>query len=235
MGKKEELTEEQPRKRSVKLRLVVFGLKLGVTLAVCLGVAHLAHQTFEVLSAHAMRAREMLLERVTITKVVTEYREIDDATLGDIIAKTSKDHGVDPLVMAVLAEKESRGGEALYRFEPGKFDELRGSKSYRNMPTDEVRMIASSHGVFHIMGYSARQYCDLAWHRLYDPWTSARCAAKIVKKHQKDTEHIKAPSARVREVFRRYNGTGDMADRYADDAMNRLAGILYDRVAKAKS
>jgi hypothetical protein len=95
-------------------------------------------------------------------------------------------------------------------------------------------MIASSHGVFHVMGYSARNYCKLDWHRLYDPWISARCAATIVKRLYKDTEHVKQPSARVREVFRRYNGSGDLAERYADDAMNRLAGILYDRVARPK-
>lgn len=81
------------------------------------------------------------------------------------------------------------------------------------------------------MGYSALDYCSLHWSQLYNPWISAKCAATIVARHYSDTSHLRDPSAQVREVFKRFNGTGDAAERYADDAMGRLAAILYKRVA----
>lgn len=232
MGRDIQVEEYIPKRRSVKLRLFFFGLKVTAVIGVCLGITHVTTKALEVATARAMEAKEAVLEKVTVVRTVTEYREIDNATLGEIIVKTAKEYNVDPLILTVLAEKESSGGEKLYRFEPGKFDELRSSAKYKGLSTDELRMIASSHGIFHVMGYSAQQYCSLPWHRLYDPWSSAKCAATIVSKLYKDTETIRAPSARVREVFRRYNGAGELAERYADDAMNRLAGILYDRVAK---
>lgn len=230
-----QIEEYIPRRRSKKVKCFFFALKIGGVIGVCLGIAHITNVVVEVATARAMEAKEAVIERVTVVKTVTEYREIDDATLGDIIVKTSLEYKVDPLVLTVLAEKESRGGEALYRFEPAKYQELSGRKEYKHLSSDELRMVASSHGVFHVMGYSAKAYCNMPWHRLYDAWASARCAATIVSKLYKDTEDVKTPSARVREVFRRYNGAGENAERYADDAMNRLAGILYDRVTRPKA
>ncbi len=236
MGQEIEI-EEEPQGRGWKLTIVIFAIKLAVVLGVCLGVAHLANQAFDVASARAVQAKDAFLEKVTVVKTVTEYREIDDATLGDIIAKTAKEFGVDPLIMTVLAEKESRGGDegSLYAFEPEKFEELRSNPKYRNVSTNELRMIASSHGAFHVMGYSAKDLCNMHWSRLYDAWSAAKCAATVVQKKSKEIGEIKDSSLRVRELFRRFNGSGPRAEKYADDAMSRLAGILYDRLAKPKS
>ncbi len=233
-----EATEKNKSQRHArKFKLIIFGLKLTFFLCICLCVSRLVDLAFEVASVHAMRARDALLEKVTVVKTITEYREVDDATLGDIIVKTAKEFDVDPLILMVLAEKESRGGDqnSLYAFEAKKFEELRNNKKYRTTSTNELRMIASSHGVFHVMGYSAKDYCNLHWSRLYDVWTAARCSALIVQQKSKEIDGIKDPTVRIREVFRRYNGGGEEADKYADDAMSRLAGILYERVSKAKS
>jgi hypothetical protein len=176
-------------------------------------------------------AKASMVERITFTRVVTEYKELDSTTLAQVIQRVASERKIDPLILSVIAEKESAGGVALYRFEPTKFEQLRNSKQFKGRSVDELRMIASSHGPFHVMGYSAEHYCGLQWHRLYDTLTAARCTGEIVGKLYQDTAHIKDPSARVREVFKRYNGTGADAERYADDAMARLAGILYKRVA----
>jgi hypothetical protein len=222
---------DEPRRRSFEVRVGVVLFKAAMICAFCLAISRGLEAMWAELVTKVDVAKAAVIDKLTVTKVVTEYKEVDDASLGEIITRIAKDHEIDPLVLAVLAEKESAGGKALYRFEPRKFSELLNSKKYRGVSENELRMIASSHGVFHVMGYSARDYCDLHWSQLYNPWVAARCAAVIVARHSRDTADIKDPSVRVREVFRRFNGSGPDAERYADDAMARLAAILYKRVA----
>ncbi|MBX9584732.1 MAG: hypothetical protein K2X87_30885 [Gemmataceae bacterium] len=220
------------RRRPWKAAAALLLVKTTAVAAACVAVGRGAEWAWTEAVARVEVARAAVVDRLTVTRVVTEYREPDAATLAQVIRRVAAERGVDPLVLAVIAEKESAGGAALYRFEPGKFEQLRGSKRYKGKSTDELRMIASSHGPFHVMGYSAEAYCGLPWHRMYDTLSAARCAGEIVARLYADTDHVKDPSARVRAVFKGYNGAGEDAERYADDAMARLAAILYKRVAQ---
>jgi hypothetical protein len=222
---------EETTGRPWKGRVIVWGLKMSFVASFCVGVTRGLEVVYHEAIGRIDEAKAVMVDKLTVTKVVTEYREVDDATLGDIIVTVAKEYSIDPLILTVIAEKESAGGKALYRFESGKFQELQSSKRYRSLSSDELRMVASSHGIFHVMGYSAQDYCQLPWHQLYNPWTSARCAATIVARLYKDTEHIQDAGTRVREVFRKFNGQGDRAEQYANDAMTRLAAMLYKGMA----
>lgn len=148
----------------------------------------------------------------------------------DIAARTNN---VDPLILQVIVEKESNNGDtrSLYRFEPDLFSRLRGQSQYRNLSDSEVRMLASSHGAFHILGLTAERECGLHFSKLYNNEIAAHCAAKIVRRID-DNVQAKATSERLKEIFKRYNGQGKAADMYASDAMVRLASLLYkDRAA----
>lgn len=175
--------------------------------------------------AKASQVKERVLDALPKKEIAQK-----PLSLNESIAKASKTAGVDPLILQVISEKESSGGDSrsLYRFEPNLFSRLRGDRSYKDLSDSEVRMLASSHGVFHILGLTAERECGLHFSKLYDVERSAMCAARIVKRID-ETVKAKATEHRLKEIFRQYNGQGPAAENYAKDAMGRLAAILYQR------
>lgn len=145
------------------------------------------------------------------------------ANLQKTIHLKSKEHQIDPIILEIIVQKESNNGNprSLYRFEPNLYQRLRQSKSYRGMSDGEIRMMASSHGPFHILGATGASQCNLHFSELYDVDKSTDCAARIVRKLSDEN------NGEVRKVFKGYNGTGPMADKYATDAMVTLAELLY--------
>jgi hypothetical protein len=211
--------------------ILMFG-KLAVFLTLSVVTAHYLQVGYVWGKERYDEAKAVVLDKFTIVKQVKEYTAPDEATVSDIIHAVAHEYEIDPIVLEVLQEKESAGGKLLYRFEPSKFVEREKTDRRLGLSEDERRMENSSHGIFHVMGYTARSECGLHWSALYDPWTSAKCAATVVSKHMETTKGIKSPGARLREVFRRYNGSGPGAERYADDAMSRIAQRLYHGMMK---
>lgn len=199
--------------------------KAVIGMAVCVLVTTALKIAFEFTVAKALGIREAVYEALPKKEIAKRPLGLEES-----IHQASREHGVDPLILKVIVDKESTNGHmrALYRFEPGLYSRLRGEKSFRSLSDSEVRMLASSHGAFHILGLTAERECQLHFSRLYDVETSARCAAKIVRNID-DQVSEKATSVRLKEIFRRYNGQGESAENYAKDAMGRLAAILYQR------
>lgn len=203
----------------------VFAGKVVIGMAICVLVTTGLKIALNFTIAKASQAKERVLD-------VLPKREVAQIPLSleQSIAKASRVNGVDPLILHVISEKESSNGNqrALYRFEPHLFTRLRGEKSYRSLSDSEIRMLASSHGAFHILGLTAERECGLHFSKLYDTEKSAMCAARIVKRIDESVK-AKATEHRLREIFRQYNGQGPAAENYAKDAMVRLAAILYQR------
>ena len=199
--------------------------KAVVGMAICVLVTTALKIAFEFTVAKALDVRDAVYEALPKKEVAKRPLGLEDS-----IEVAARDFKVDPLILKVIVDKESTNGHmrALYRFEPGLYSRLRGEKSFRSLSDSEVRMLASSHGAFHILGLTAERECQLHFSRLYDVETSARCAAKIVRNID-DQVSEKAISARLKEIFKRYNGQGESAENYAKDAMGRLAAILYQR------
>lgn len=199
--------------------------KAVIGMAVCVLVTTALKIAFEFTVAKALGIREAVYEALPKKEIAKRPLGLEES-----IHQAAREHGVDPLILKVIVDKESTNGHmrALYRFEPGLYSRLRGEKSFRSLSDSEVRMLASSHGAFHILGLTAERECQLHFSRLYDVETSARCAAKIVRNID-DQVSEKATSVRLKEIFRRYNGQGESAENYAKDAMGRLAAILYQR------
>lgn len=206
-------------------KLGVFAGKVVVGLAICVLVTTGLKIALNFTIAKASQAKEKVLEALPKKEVARSPLSLEAS-----IHKASKVNGIDPLILHVISEKESAGGHqrALYRFEPHLFTRLRGEKNYRDLSDSEIRMLASSHGVFHILGITAERECGLHFSNLYDTEKSAMCAAKIVRRID-ETVKAKATEHRLREIFRQYNGQGPAAENYAKDAMVRLAAILYQR------
>lgn len=199
--------------------------KLVIGLAVCVLVTTALKIALEFTIAKALSVGDAMYQALPKQEVAKRPLGLEES-----IHQAAREHGVDPLILKVIVDKESTNGHmrALYRFEPGLYSRLRGEKSYRTLSDSEVRMLASSHGAFHILGLTAERECQLHFSKLYDVETSAKCAAKIVRNIDNQVSE-KATSVRLKEIFRRYNGQGESAENYAKDAMGRLAAILYQR------
>ena len=178
--------------------------KVVIGMAVCVLVTTALKIAFQFTVAKALGVRDAVYEALPKKEIARRPLGLEES-----ISVASKEHGVDPLILKVIVDKESTNGHmrALYRFEPGLYSRLRGEKSYKSLSDSEVRMLASSHGAFHILGLTAERECQLHFSRLYDVETSARCAAKIVRNID-DQVSEKATSTRLKEIFRRYNGQG---------------------------
>lgn len=199
--------------------------KIVVGIAICVLVTTGLKIALNFTVAKAAQLKERVIDALPKKEVAQSPLSLEAS-----ISKASKANSVDPLILHVISDKESAGGNqrALYRFEPHLFTRLRGDKNYRDLSDSEVRMLASSHGVFHILGITAERECGLHFSKLYDTERSAMCAARIVKRID-ETVKAKATEHRLREIFRQYNGQGPAAENYAKDAMGRLAAILYQR------
>lgn len=203
----------------------VFAGKVVIGMAICVLVTTGLKIALNFTIAKASQAKEKVLDALPKREVAQSPLSLEQS-----IAKASRVNGVDPLILHVISEKESSNGNqrALYRFEPHLFSRLRGEKSYRSLSDSEIRMLASSHGAFHILGLTAERECGLHFSKLYDTEKSAMCAARIIKRIDESVK-AKATEHRLREIFRQYNGQGPAAENYAKDAMVRLAAILYQR------
>jgi|694.fasta_scaffold01277_35 hypothetical protein len=206
-------------------KITTFLGKVVVGMAICVLVTTGLKIALNFTVAKALQAKEKIVDVLPKKEVAQRSLNLEES-----IVKASKTNGVDPLILHVISDKESSGGNqrALYRFEPHLFSRLRGDRNYRELSDSEVRMLASSHGVFHILGLTAERECGLHFSKLYDTEKSAMCAARIVRRID-ETVKAKATEHRLREIFRQYNGQGPAAETYAKDAMVRLAAILYQR------
>lgn len=205
------------------------GLLLGksiVALAICTLIGRAVQISLEFTAAKAAEVKDALYD--VLPKKEAEKKSV---ALEDAIAIAAKEYKVNPLILKVISEKESTNGNirALYRFEPNLFTRLRAAQNYRALSDSEVRMLASSHGAFHILGLTAEKECQLHFSRLYDVEVSAKCAARIIRNIDAEIND-KTPAFRLREIFKRYNGQGKAADEYASDAMGRLAVLLFQKV-----
>lgn len=200
-------------------------VKILIALVTCVLVTTALKAAYEFTAVKASQVKAIVINTLPKKEVPQRTLNLDEA-----IDKASKAHSVNPLILRVITEKESSNGDmrSLYRFEPTLYARLRADRAFRSLSDSEVRMLASSHGAFHILGLTAEQQCKLHFSSLYNTEVAANCAAKIIKNID-DRVSEKSTSTRLREIFKRYNGQGEAADNYAADAMVKLAAILYQK------
>jgi len=203
---------------------------LGLVVCSSLIIANGIQLGVAFLSIKAAEAKTAVLGRLPAREILIERQELSAEEAAEEAARR---HKVDPLILKVILQKESANGSirALYRFEPDLFARLRRDPEFKKLSDSEVRMLSSSHGAFHILGLTGEKSCGIHFSQLYSNNVAADCAARIIKSIE-GTVQTKDSTARLREIFKRYNGAGKAADAYASDAIMRLAGILYSRPSR---
>lgn len=234
MNKIIELTEEQvvrPKQRRLKVALFFFFLKAGFLIAGAMSFSRLVTMGENYAQAQGAKIWDTIAAQFSVVKVVAEMSEKTPATLDAVISQVSREEGLDPRILRVVAVKESAEGRHLYNFEPALFQRL--IVKHRNkFAEDEVRMLSSSHGIFHLLGETARTECSLHWSKLYDPLTNARCSARYLRRLWDSNSGIKDSGDRLWQMFKSYNGSGANAEAYANNAMKLLGGMLYAGAVK---
>lgn len=193
------------------------------------GVAALIWLSFQVVYAWGAlnermdRVYRAAMARVTKVEVRRELVRSDAVPLGQLVDIASRKHRIPAVVLQAVVDQESSGGEFLYRFEPGTYSQL---KVRARMSDSEVRMLASSHGVAHVMGFNAQPRCGVHWSKLYDPAIGLECGAKILRESMDKYRTVKDSSRRVWLALRDYNGSGPDAEAYASKVMARVGALL---------
>jgi hypothetical protein len=175
----------------------------------------------------ARATQKALMAKVTKVEVRRELVRAEAVPLSQLIAAVSKKYQVPSVVLQAVIEQESGGGEHLYRFEPAKYAQL---KAKTRMADSEVRMLASSHGVAHVMGFNAEPRCGVHWSRLYDTATGMECGAKLLKENIARHQAVRNPSRRIWLALRDYNGAGADAEAYANTVMARIGELLLEGI-----
>lgn len=199
------------------IKLAVFAMKSIVYIAVICSIMTLGKKLNDEFTVRVEEARAAFEKYVGGNK--------PPKTLNATIKAAAKKYDVDPLILEVIVRKESNSGDwrSLYRFEPELYGRLKQKKSFKRLSDSEIRMLASSHGPFHILGLTGETECGIHFSHLYDYDIAANCAARIVSRIKTDSK------GEVREIFKRYNGQGPKAEVYAQSAMVELASMLYQR------
>jgi hypothetical protein len=206
---------------------------MRATAVACILVTALIWSSFYVVRAwgyvtdRAEEAYRAALAKVTRVEVRRELVRADSVPLRQLIETVALRHGVSPVVLQAVVEQESRGGEALYRFEPGSYARL---KSQVKATDSELRMLASSHGVAHVMGFNAQPRCGVHWSKLYDPSIGLECAAKILRQNLARHSNEATNSKRIWLALRDYNGAGPDAQEYATEVMARIGALLLSAI-----
>lgn len=168
-----------------------------------------------------------MVRAVTRVEIVKEYVHAEAVPLDKLIEKVSTEVGVHNVALRAIVEQESSGAKRLYRFEERKYAELKRNPQFAKLSDDEVRMLASSHGSAHVMGFNAGPLCQMAWSDLYDPYLGLKCGARILRSNMNRHNTVKDPSRRLWLAFRDYNGSGVDAENYADKIMSRVGQLLF--------
>lgn len=150
----------------------------------------------------------------------------DNSDIESVIKRVSKETGLHEVILKALIDAESSGGEenSLYRYEPRVFAQR--AKIDSEYSESERKMLASSHGVAHIMGYRAKPDCGVHWSKLYDNYTAIKCSAKILIDNLDSYREISNPSERLRRAYKMYNGSGEQAERYSVKLMAKIGSLL---------
>jgi soluble lytic murein transglycosylase-like protein len=194
---------------------VKFVLFLFVFVAICVMVTRGIELMTEWCQVQYAYAKEQIEDRFKTVEVVKEYVELDEADVKTLVVDISKQEGINPVITHAIILAESNYNPAAIRFEDAKTPSNSDSAT---------RMKFASHGLMQVMGFNAKR-CYLDWPQLYKPADNIRCGLQILKENLK-TAKGSNPSTKLRTALRMYNGSGPMAEVYADKVMGVIADSL---------
>ena len=213
--------------RSFALRMIWFLMKCALVIGTTVTAAHYVTLGTQIATSRVEAAYDSFLKAVTRTETVREFVRPEAVPIKELITAVAREQRVPVVALEAIVDQESSGGKRLYNFEPRKYEELRGRVRDNE---DEIRMLASSHGPAHVMGFNAKTRCGVTWDRLYDTYTGINYGAKILRQNLDRYKDERDTSMRLYFAFRDYNGSGEDAKQYATEVMARVGKLLYSQI-----
>lgn len=170
-----------------------------------------------------------VVRSLTKVEIIREVAPIKAIPLPQLVKQVSAEQGVPWVAMQAIADQESSGGKALFNFEPKKYQEL-SVKLKGKITDDEIRAMASSHGIAHVMGFNAEPQCGIHWSKLYDEYEGLTCGAKMLRKAIDRVGSVKDVGQKLWLAFKSYNGAGEAAENYANEVSARVMKLLFKQL-----
>lgn len=155
---------------------------------------------------------------------------VSDSELSDLVESAAKENGIHSVVIWAIIDRESARRQSRIRFEQTWKDSY--SKKFPKqywMNDIEYELVFSSFGLMQI-GYCVwKDFCDVKDPtELLDPKKNVVCGTKIMRNCLDENIKVVPRRARLQLCYRKYNGSGPMAEARSVDFMNRLQDYLID-------
>lgn len=165
--------------------------------------------------AHAYASVPFLQEYEVPLRELIKPNDIDYPILACSIAAAK---GVSCDLVLAIIEIESVNGTQLTRFEPGLLADWDKDRKYLDRTENERRSLASSHGLMHVLGSTAEDFCSKKYSMMYDNEINLKCGIDYLLDCFKKTND-------AWKAVKCYNGSGDKAVIHADRVFVALARL----------
>lgn len=213
------------KKKSIKMFIAKHFLKISLIICLLIIGSHFIVEAYQSAKVKFEDYKIGLIEKLTRTQIIKEYVKPESLSTDELISVISREVNLKPVILKVIVIKESHDDiNQLYRFEAKQF--AKRANLDRKYTEAERRMMSSSHGVTHVMGYRAHE-CGLHWSQLYEKRNALMCTSVIVKKDlARASKMTKSKSEQLYLAYKFYNGS----DQYAIEAMAELGKILFNEL-----
>jgi len=196
----------------------LFALMLGVILAT--GVSEFSNSLdFVSKSVKKEKAKTVINKELSYEEKINQY-----------LIKYSKVYNVSPKLAKAVIIQESRLKHDRMRYEETwKRQYSDDWKRKRWMNGIEYNMYFTSIGLMQI-GYGLhKDFCELkSFTDLFNPEKNISCGMKILSKCLETNASITPKRALIRTCLRSYNGSGAMAEKYADKVLRSFLDMLLE-------
>lgn len=227
--------EKVERDISLSVRVAVYLFSILLTVATFLALTYYASIAKERIwtFAEATKAKAISWAWSVLPEPEMRVKVLPAPNLDSVLKIVSSEYDIPLFVLQAIADKESSYGRNLYAFEPDTF--IRRTSADRSLSENERRMMSSSHGVLHVMGYVAQQSCHLSWPSLYNTLLGVRCGAKILRDNLNSVRQLPTAEARLRSALKLYNSgslEGKNGIDYTNDVMARMVKFINKEALK---
>lgn len=204
----------------LQLRVPWLLLRIFVALVIAWGILEGATIARNQLVAWYQQSVAWVQRQTKGAEIVKVWVNAEEVPTSELIRRFSLEAKLNPIITHAIIEEESNGRIDAIRFEQHVFNRL------PTRDAEQKRMLASSHGLMQVMGYHAAQSCHLqTWAELYDRAKNIKCGLKILSNNLKAAKGG-TPAERLRNSLKAYNGSGPIAEEYAERIMARIADLL---------
>ena len=148
-----------------------------------------------------------------------------EAEIIALVSDFANQKGINPIVGLATVSTESNNNPYRWRYEETWKKQYSNKVPCQGKNEEECKLIYSSIGLMQVSYVIWKDFCELKSPiDLFDPKTNIDCGFKIMMNClYNNMDEVQDNTKLLRLCFRKYNGSGEMAERYADKMMASLS------------